>query len=330
MKLRIMLTGKDGQVGSELAVLLPRLGSVRGLGRRDLDLTNASAIRAAVRSIAPQVIVNAAAYTDVNGAESNESLAIHVNSKAVRIIADEAAKCGAVVIHLSTDYVFDGKQISAYLETDSPNPLNAYGRSKLAGEKALLRSRVPCLIFRTSWVYGLHGRNFFMSILRLASEREELRIVSDQIGAPCWSRMIAAATFRVLRRLLARGYDLRLAAELGGVYHLTSGGQTSWAGFASAILETIDGAGKLSDQVVKALRDKPIRSRRVIPISSDQFSSPARRPLHSVLSNDKFIRRFGFCLPGWRDQLRMAVADLSVDKVLLRLESPSTPCLQNV
>ena len=320
MKPRILLTGKSGQIGSELAALLPRLGHVTALGRRELELASAPAVRAAVKRAAPQVIVNAAAYTDVNGAESHEGRATLINARAVRVIAEEAAKLGALVVHYSTDYVFDGAKTSPYLETDVPNPLNAYGRSKLAGERALLGSGAPHVVLRTSWVYGLHGKNFFLSVLRLASEKEQLPIVSDQTGAPSWSRMIAAATVRVLSRLLAGGYHPRVAAGFSGIYHLTSGGETSWAGFASAILEEIDGTRKTSRQVAKTMGDKPLKARTIIPISSQQFHSPACRPAYSVLSNEKFIRRFGFCLPDWREQLRMAICDLPADKVLSVLE----------
>lgn len=320
MKPRILLTGKSGQIGSELAVLLARLGHVIALGRRELDLTSATAIRAVVKRAAPQVIVNAAAYTDVNGAESHEDQAALINGRAVRVIAEEAAKLGAMVVHYSTDYVFDGVKNSPYLETDSPNPLNAYGRSKLAGERALLRSRVPHLVFRTSWVYGLHGKNFFLSVLRLASEKEQLQIVSDQTGAPSWSRMIAAATFRVLNRLLARGYQPPVAAGFSGLYHLTSGGETNWAGFASAILEEINGARKASRRLAKAIGDKPLKARMVVPISSEQFHSPARRPAYSVLSSQKVARVFGIRTLPWRCQLQMAISDLPIDELLSKLE----------
>lgn len=324
MKPRILLTGKSGQIGSELAVLLPRLGHVTALGRRELDLTSATAIRVAVKRATPQVIVNAAAYTDVNGAESHEDQAALINGRALRVIAEEAARFGALVVHYSTDYVFDGEKTSPYLETDSPNPLNAYGRSKLAGERALLGSGVPHLVFRTSWVYGMHGKNFFLSVLRLASEKEQLQIVSDQTGAPSWSRMIAAATFRVLNRLLAWGYQPRVATGFSGIYHLTSGGETSWAGFASAILEEIHRTRKASRRVARAIGDKPLKARMVVPIRSEQFRSPACRPAYSVLSNEKFVRRFGFCLPDWRQQLQMAVSDLPSDELLWVLKRSSS------
>lgn len=273
--MKILLTGKTGQVGWELARLLPALGEVRATERNQIDLADADSIRRAVREAKPDAIVNAAAYTAVDKAESEPELALRINGEAPGVLAAEAKRLGALLVHYSTDYVYDGEKAAAYVETDAPNPVSAYGRSKLAGERAIVASGCRHLIFRTCWVYGPRGRNFLLTILKAARERPELRVVDDQFGAPTSSAAIAAAT----KRAIERG-----GAE--GVYHMSAAGRTSWHGFAQAIVQ---GAGLATP--VKAIPTK-------------EYPTPARRPRNSLLDNSKLKKDFGIALPDWRDGLR--------------------------
>lgn len=285
--MRILLTGKQGQVGWELCRTLAPLGQVSALGREQLDLADADSIRRAVRELRPQLIVNPAAYTAVDLAESDAETATAVNGAAPGILAEEAKRLGAGLIHYSTDYVFDGGQDGVYRETDATNPGNVYGRSKLAGEQAIQAVGAEHLILRTSWVYGLRGRNFLLTMLRLAREREELRVVADQIGAPTWSRMIAEATALAA----ARWYmGSRPQAGLSGVYHLTAGGSTSWHGFVEAIVRL---AGEQETLAVQ----------RITPITTADYPTPARRPANSRLDGGKLEQAFGLRLPDWQDSL---------------------------
>jgi dTDP-4-dehydrorhamnose reductase len=285
--MRILLTGKQGQVGWELCRTLAPLGQVSALGREQLDLADADSIRRAVRELRPQLIVNPAAYTAVDLAESDAETATAVNGAAPGILAEEAKRLGAGLIHYSTDYVFDGGQDGVYRETDATNPGNVYGRSKLAGEQAIQAVGAEHLILRTSWVYGLRGRNFLLTMLRLAREREELRVVADQIGAPTWSRMIAEATALAA----ARWYmGSRPQAGLSGVYHLTAGGSTSWHGFVEAIVRL---AGEQETLAVQ----------RITPIATADYPTPARRPANSRLDGGKLEQAFGLRLPDWQDSL---------------------------
>ncbi len=277
---RILLTGKNGQVGWELQRSLAGMGEVIALGRDELDLTRPETLREVIRHTRPDLIVNAAAYTAVDKAESEPQLAMAVNSVAPRVMAEEAVRLGAGLVHYSTDYVFDGTKPAAYTEDDIPNPCSVYGRSKLEGERGIRESGVQHLILRTSWVYGTRGNNFLLTMLRLAGEREELRIVHDQTGAPTWSRMIAAATVQILQ-----GNPFEQA---NGVYHLTAAGQTSWFGFTQAIMETL----------------RPQPTPRLIPITTAEYPTPAKRPCNSVLSNKKLYDTFGIVLPDWASSLR--------------------------
>src|ERR1700728_356782 len=236
MQPRILLTGKDGQVGAELASVLPGLGEVIALDRQQLDLSRPDDIRRTIREIRPVLIVNAAAYTAVDQAEKEEALARAINADAPAFMAQEAKKIGAGLVHYSTDYVFDGSKLSPYDENDLPNPVSVYGKTKLAGEQAIQDVGLPHLIFRTAWVYGTRGRNFLLTILRLASQREELRIVRDQIGAPTWCREIARGTAWVLERLSADREGAFSLPWADGVYHMTAAGSTTWYDFAEAIL----------------------------------------------------------------------------------------------
>jgi len=276
--MRILLTGTSGQVGGELAKLLPAHGEVVAMDRAALDLADADAVAAAMRAAKPDIVVNAGAYTAVDLAERERDLAFAVNARAPQILAEEARRTGAVLVHYSTDYVFDGRATSPYDEDATTNPLNVYGQSKLEGERAIAASGAPAVVLRTSWVYGLTGKNFFLTIRRLARERDEIRIVADQAGTPNWSRTLAEATVRLVA--LGRGG----LAERAGVYHFSSTGSTTWHGFAAAIVGDAQ---------------KPV----VTPIATREYPTPAARPAYGVLATDKLERVFGFRLPAWRDSL---------------------------
>jgi dTDP-4-dehydrorhamnose reductase len=260
-----------------------------------------------IRAVRPDLVINAAAYTAVDRAEDEPELARAVNAIAPAVIAREARAVDAAIIHYSTDYVFDGDKSSAYDESDAPAPINVYGSSKLAGEVAIKAAGIPHLILRTSWIYGARRANFMRTILRLAHEREELRVVDDQFGAPTWCRAVAQTTVRILRTTFAGGrLDRKRLAPVAGVYHLSAGGNTSWHGFARAILMEYTGR-----EIVKAAAE--IRTRRVIPIPSSDYPSRARRPRNSILSNDKLARAFGVTMPDWHAQLRAVMDEIAVE-----------------
>jgi dTDP-4-dehydrorhamnose reductase len=303
MSIRILLIGKNGQVGRELAVMLPHLGEVTALGRDDLHLENPGHIRDSIKAAHPDLIVNAAAYNAVERAESEEEFAHAVNAEAPRVIAEECKKIGAGLVHFSTDYVFDGAKDTPYIEEDIPNPLNAYGRTKLAGEKAIQQSGARHIIFRTSWVYSHNGRNFLLSILRLASEREELRVVSDQSGAPTWSREIAAGATSVLTQIMKNGIHQDRLANFSGIYHMTASGCASRVQFSEAILEEARKYSGGANWFQTATGSRPLIATRITPVKSDEYPAPARRPTYSVLSNERLNRTFGVRLPHWREQL---------------------------
>jgi dTDP-4-dehydrorhamnose reductase len=282
--MRIMLTGCNGQAGFELSRTLAPLGDVIALDRAGCDLANEAGLRAAVRQIRPDVIVNAAAYTAVDKAETDEALAHAVNAAAPGILGEEAARCGALVIHYSTDYVFDGSGSAPFHETSATGPLNAYGRSKLAGEQALAASGARHFIFRTSWVYGVHGSNFARTMLRLAAEREELRIVADQTGAPTAAALIADVTAHALRQA---------AADSGvpsGVYHLAASGETTWFDYAAFVIAAARKAGH-------SLR---LPEGALVPIATADYPLPAARPLNSRLGTGRLRQTFGLVLPHWQ------------------------------
>jgi dTDP-4-dehydrorhamnose reductase len=295
---RILLTGKNGQVGFELQRSLARLGRVFAVGRDQLDLADPDSIRRTVRDTKPDLIVNAAAYTAVDQAESEPELALAINGVALGILAEEAKRAGAALIHYSTDYVFDGSKAAPYTEDDEPRPINVYGRTKLAGERAIQAVEVPHLILRTSWIYSARGKNFLLTILRLANERAELSIVDDQIGAPTWSRAIAAATGNILVHL-GYGQPAFRDACVGkrGIYNLSAAGQTSWHGFAAAILA--NAASARPGESDFALERVPVLK----PITTEQYPLPARRPRNSVLSHAKLQRAFGLAMPDWKSSL---------------------------
>lgn len=290
----VLLTGATGQVGWELARTLAPIARVAAPGSGELDLGSADALRDAVRTLAPAAIVNAAAYTAVDRAESEPERAEAVNAAAPAVLAREAARLGALMVQISTDYVFDGEADAPYAEDAPVNPLSVYGRTKLAGEAGVAAAGGPHLVFRTSWVYGARGANFMRTMLRLAREREELRVVDDQHGAPTWSRMLAQGVAAALGGAL-RGGRFEVPPEHWGVHHLSAGGQTTWHGFARAILEgDPDRAGQ--------------RCRAVVAIPTSQFPTPARRPRYSVLDGTRAARAFGVALPEWREQLALCLA----------------------
>jgi dTDP-4-dehydrorhamnose reductase len=291
----ILLTGANGQVGYELQHALAGLGNVIALERSQLDLSDADAIRRVVREIKPNLIVNPAAYTAVDKAESEPELAMAINAVAPGILAEEAARQDVPLVHYSTDYVYDGAKSLPYVETDSTNPLSVYGKSKLAGENAICAVRLPHLILRTSWVYGARGKNFLRTILRLAAEREQLRVVSDQIGAPSWSRSIAEATLGALNNW---------NEGLSGTYHLTCAGQTSWYGFAREIVKEYEmrcesrGWPKLRTTVAA-----------IEAIKAAEYPTPAPRPANSRLDCTKIKHDLSVTMPDWREALRLVLDD---------------------
>jgi dTDP-4-dehydrorhamnose reductase len=303
MKAKILLTGKNGQLGDDLQHILPRLGDVVATDRRQLDLSRPDEIRKLIRDVHPSLIVNAAAYTAVDQAEKDESLARAINSEAPAIMAEEAKKIGAAIVHYSTDYVFDGGKNFPYDENDPPNPISVYGRTKLAGEQAVRDLGVDHLIFRTAWVYSTRGKNFLLTILRLATQREELRIVSDQVGAPTWSREIAGATVEALEQICDRTDETAKWSERSGTYHMTASGESNWYEFTQAILQEAAQSPQSTAWFQAATNGKELITRRVIPITTAEYPTPARRPAYSVLSNSKLNRVFGIQSPDWRQQL---------------------------
>jgi dTDP-4-dehydrorhamnose reductase len=312
MKPKILLTGKNGQVGAELALVLPRLGDLIALDRQELDLSRPDDIRRTIQQIRPSLIVNAAAYTAVDQAEKEEAIAQTINADAPALIAEEAKKIGAGLVHYSTDYVFDGSKRSPYEENDPPSPVSVYGKTKLGGEQAIRDAGLPHLIFRTAWVYGTRGRNFLLTILRLASEREELRIVRDQIGTPTWSREIAHGTVSVLGQLLDNRAGAWSLPEAGGVYHMTAAGVTTWYDFATAILDEASHAPRNLSWLEAATGGRNLIAKRISPITTAEYPTPARRPAYSVLSNSRLAQRFGIQLTDWRAQLHSAITDSQV------------------
>ena len=286
----ILLTGANGQVGEELKQTLAPIGEVFAVDRTTWDMADPDSIRQIVSEVQPSVIVNAAAYTAVDKAESELELAMLVNGKAAQVLAEAAEQTGAGLIHISTDYVFDGKSSSPYLETDATNPLGAYGKSKLAGEEAV---RVACkkhMIIRTAWVYGVQGKgNFVKTMLRVGAQREELRVVTDQIGSPTWAKDLAIAIAQLTPQL---------TLETAGTYHYTNSGVCSWYDFAIAIFEEAKELG-FSLQV-----------QRVVPITTEEYPTPATRPAFSVLSLKKTSALLGDHPPYWRQSLRKMLAEL--------------------
>lgn len=288
--MRILLTGSAGQVGGELQQLLASSDEVIALDRQALNLAEPETIRSAIAPLKPDLIINAAAYTAVDQAEREVDLAEAINGKAPGQLAAAAQQVGASLIHISTDYVFQGQQGYPYRETDAPNPLGAYGRSKLAGEEAVQANCDRHIILRTAWVYGTYGKgNFVKTMLRLGAEREEIRVVADQIGSPTWARDIAQTIVQLIPNLGPERY---------GIYHYTNSGVASWYDFAVAIFEEAQQLGL------------PLKVERVVPITTAEYPTPAQRPAYSVLACAKICKALGTIPPHWRQSLRCMLAEL--------------------
>ena len=305
MSLRLLITGANGQVGWHLQRTLVPLGEVLAIDVEQVDLTDLDAITRALREFAPDIVANAAAYTAVDKAESEPEVARAINVAAPARMAQECARSGALLIHYSTDYVYDGSKSGPYSEADATAPLSVYGRTKLDGDQAILASGCAHIILRTTWVYDIRGKNFLRTVLRLAQEKEELRMVGDQFGAPTWARGLAESTTIILAKSLER--RAASGAWSSGLFHLTAAGRTSWAGFAQAILE--DYEALLAWPADTGEFGGPLKAKRVVEITSGQYQTPARRPSTSVLSNAKVQAAFGIVMPDWRSQLRLAMQD---------------------
>jgi dTDP-4-dehydrorhamnose reductase len=286
--MRILLTGKNGQVGWELNNTLSTLGTVYAMGRDQMDLSKPETLGSVIQEIRPDIVINAAAYTAVDKAESEPELAMIINGVAPGVIAQEAKKAGAWMIHYSTDYVFDGKATSPYGEEDPTCPLNIYGKSKLKGEEGVVQSGIPHVILRTSGVYGLRGSNFLLTMQKLARTRDQIKVVDDQIGAPTWSRAIAEGTAQILKKFLKESATESQVIPNSGVFNMSCGGETSWFGFAKIILE-------LSDL---------IKDTELTPIPTIEYPTPAIRPKYTRLSNKKLKHAFSYEMPHWQDSLR--------------------------
>jgi dTDP-4-dehydrorhamnose reductase len=295
--MKLLLTGPTGQIGAQLTRTLAPLGTVIPFDRHQCDLSRPEQLPPVIRDLRPDVVVNAAAYTAVDDAERDEALAATVNGAAVGVIAEEARRVGALLVHYSTDYVFDGRKESPYTEDDPPCPINAYGRSKLAGEAAIREAGGAHIILRTSWVYDARGRNFLRTMLALLRERDELRIVADQIGAPTWAADIAQATAALIELAVCARTEGEFAS---GLFHLTASGGTSWHGFAVAILEGATRRALLAAG----------RAPRLVPVASEDYPRPAVRPKNSQLAGDRLRRRFGLALPRWEEGLSLCLEEM--------------------
>ena len=285
---RVLIVGNAGQLGRELEKIFTGYGAIVGVDRESIDLADAAQTRELVRRAAPDIILNAAAYTAVDRAETERDLAYAINEQAPRVLAEEALRRNALFVHYSTDYIFDGGKTSPWIETDAPNPLNVYGASKLAGEQAVENTGGKFLIFRTSWVYGPHGNNFLLTMLRLARERDRLSIVDDQIGGPTTSIELARATHSIVTGILAGSFGA--PEDWTGLYHMTCGGSVSWFGFAQAIF-------------ARAAALLALKPPTLTPIATKDYPTPAARPRYSVLSNAKLHARFNVALLPWESAL---------------------------
>lgn len=298
--MKILMTGKTGQLGFELQRTLAPLGELVALDRSACDLADPVSVRAAVRAVAPDVIVNPAAWTAVDAAEADAAPAIAVNAVSPGVLGEEAARLGALVVHFSTDYVFDGSKEGAYTEADAPCPLGVYGQTKLDGERALASATARHLILRTSWVVGAYGNNFAKTMLRLAAEREQLRVVADQFGAPTSAALLADLTAHLVMR-----YRQSIQPGAGdfpfGLYHVSSTGETNWCDYARFIVAEARALG----QQLK------VQPEHIIPIGTADYPTPARRPANSRLATGHFQRTFGLRLPPWQDQVRHILQQLN-------------------
>ncbi len=293
--MRVLLLGAGGQLGMQLARKLATEVELTALTRAELDFADADALRSAIRDAKPEIVINAAAYTAVDKAESEPELARLVNAAAPAVIAEETARIKGWLIHYSTDYVFDGSRTNPWVETDATGPLSVYGQTKLDGELGIVASGCRHVILRTSWVYAAEGRNFLHTMLRLGRERELLKIVDDQVGAPTSAEAITEATRAVLLQLSFSNED----AAASGIYHLNCAGETSWCGFAQAIFAAFAGQQKVPE---------------VLPIPTEAYPTPAQRPRNSRLNCDKFVGQFGFRMPQWQDALNEVASVLLAPK----------------
>jgi len=298
MRRKILLIGKDGQLGWELQRALVLLGELRAVGRHEADLGAPESLRACIRAFQPDIIVNAGAYTAVDKAESEAELAHRVNALGPGVLAEAAQKCGAWLVHYSTDYVFDGCKDGAWIESDPTNPLSVYGRSKCLGEEAIRSSGARHLILRTSWVFAARGGNFVKTMLRLAKEREVLEVVSDQIGAPTGAELLADATALALQRIALAGPD---TGHFAGTFHLSAAGSTSWHAYAQHAIAQAQAHGA---QLLAG-------PEQVLPIPASAYPAPAARPANSRLDCSKFSNRFGISLPDWRYHVNRLIAELA-------------------
>ena len=292
---KILLIGASGQIGWELARALLPLGTLIIADRTQFDLTRPHTLTGVIDAARPTIVINAAAYTSVDKAEEEQALAMTANVDAPAELAKAARRHGALFVHYSTDYVFDGRKQDSYIESDQTNPLSAYGRSKLAGECAVRDAGGDYLIFRTSWIYAARGKNFLRTMLRLTAEREQLRVVADQVGAPTWARVVAECTAMALKQDIVRR---RIGRFASGLFHLTASGATSWHGFASAILAAANA------QLV------PVKCREIVPITTAEYPLPATRPANSRLQSALFAQRYGLLMPGWDTCMQLCLAEL--------------------
>jgi len=297
--MKLLLFGSNGQVGWELQRTIATLGKLKACDRNTVDFIDLEKLRKLIRDYKPDVIVNAAAYTNVDEAESDEESAFQINSEAVDLLAKEAKVLDAWLIHYSTDYVFDGEKMSPYREEDETNPLSIYGKTKLQGEEAIKKSKCKYIIFRTSWLYGAHGKNFFKTIIKLAKERDELRIVSNQIGAPTSAELVADVTSLCLYRIAQNSFSSK---KISGIYHLTSTGKASWYDFAKYVIIEAKKSGGI-------FLTNP---ENIIAINASEYVLPAKRPANSLLDTQKLCKTFNLQLPVWK---------IHADRVIRKLYS---------
>lgn len=295
--MKILLFGKNGQVGWELNRSLMPLGEIIAVGRREADFSNPEGLREIVQAIKPDIIVNAAAYTAVDKAEDEEKIALVINAESPKVLAEEAKNLNALLVHYSTDYVFDGTKKSPYVEMDKTSPVNAYGRTKLAGEQAIQSSGCDYLILRTSWVYSTRGANFLLTILRLVHEKQELNIVDDQIGVPTWARNIADISGHIIQ---TSSYERLSDKFSSGIYNVTSAGTTTWCEFARVIVQIGTAMGVVDGFTVEQIN----------PISTENYQTSAKRPLNSVLSTEKIESHFGYSSIDWKHALECCIASI--------------------
>ena len=298
--MKLLLFGSNGQVGWKLQKYLAPLGEMKICGRDNVDFNNLHELRNVIKTFIPDVIINAAAYTNVDKAESDIDQSFQVNTNAVELLANEAKRLDAWLIHYSTDYVFDGSKLSPYDEEDETNPQTIYGKSKLEGERLIAKSGCKHLIFRTSWIYSVRGKNFLKTIISLAKNQNELRVVSDQVGAPTSAELVANISTLCVYRIFLNQLESR---QISGIYHLTASGSASWHGFAKHFLNKAESHGEVF----------LVKSSEIIAISSSELILPAKRPLNSVLSSEKLCRTFNLALPSWQ-----VLADRVINEIYLR------------